>query len=498
MGRSCRPPDQSDSRPRNYNTLFEVDLGRSPGFAKSGASPLNRNEAQTLWSAALGYLQVEIPRPNFETWLKDTVALNYEGDQLTVGTTSAFAAAMLERRLSSTIGRAVDRVAKRPTRVSFEVVAAEHPTNGAVQRAVPSPNGSPPSAIHADAGGQEATTMRLNPRFNFDSFVVGPSNELAHAAATAVTESPGRIYNPLYIYSKVGLGKTHLLHAMAHRLLAKGLSAIYVSSERYTNEYIKGIREGTADRFRDRYRGADILLIDDIQFIAGKEQTQEGFFHTFNELHLLGKQVVATGDEPAHKTLLEERIKSRLGGGLVVDIQPPNYEMRMAILRAKADALGVTLSHAVLDLLARRALMNIRELEGCLNRIVAYAQLTRSPITAELATCAVADLFTTTTRQPVKPDVVLAAVAEHFGIEAGAITGRRRDKQTALARRVAMYLLREESQLSSTRVGLTVGGKDHSTVLYAQKHMEQQLENDPGMRQELTLIRQSIGARRGA
>jgi len=402
---------------------------------------------------------------------------------------------MLEKRLKGTIARAVERVAGRPVQVTFQVLSAS--SGGPVQGQAP---GTETALTHSTSrtGPDEAAVVRLNPRFTFEQFVVGPSNELAHAAAMALTEQPGRIYNPLYIYSKVGLGKTHLLHALAHRLVARGLSVIYVSSERYTNEYIKSIREGSAERFREKYRGADALLIDDIQFIAGKEQTQEGFFHTFNELHMLGKQVVATGDEPAHKTLLEERIKSRLGGGLVVDIQPPNYELRMAILRAKADALGVTLSISVLDLLARKALMNIRELEGCLNRIVAYAQLTRSPITAELATCAVADLFTAGNRQPVKPDIVVGAVAEHFGIDSAAIVGRRRDKHTALARRVTMYLLREESHLSSTRVGATLGGKDHSTVLYAQKHMEEQLEADPGLRQELTVIRQVIGNRRGA
>lgn len=489
------------------DSTFEAHSGTGVVLSVFGSAPLNNTEAATIWSAALGFLQVEIPKPNFETWLKETKAVSFEDDCLSIGTTSAFAAAMLEKRLASTVGRAVERVAGRPVRVSFQVLSPEARAGAAGDSSAdtaadrtnapsPEPGQAPAQPRAADSDYSEGYPLRLNPRFTFDAFVVGPSNELAHAAAMAVAGQPGRIYNPLYIYSKVGLGKTHLLHAIAHQLIARGLSVIYVSSERYTNEYIKAIRDGTAERFRDRYRSADALLIDDIQFIAGKEQTQEGFFHTFNELHMLGKQIVASGDEPAHKSLLEERIKSRFGGGLVADIQPPNYELRMAILRAKADALGVTLSGAVLDLLARKALMNIRELEGSLNRIVAYAQLTRSPITPELATTAVADLFASSNRQPVKPGVVLEAVAEHFGIESGEIVGRRRDKHTALARRVAMYLLREESQLSSTRVGLTLGGKDHSTVLYAQKHMEEQLEADPGLRQELTVIRQVIGNRR--
>lgn len=397
---------------------------------------------------------------------------------------------MLERRLSSTISRVVERVARKSLDIEFHVNGSPQPAH-ASHDAEPDESDSP-----GPADAMEHGMYRLKPGLTFETFVVGQSNLLAHAAASKVAEEPGRVYNPLYLYSDVGLGKTHLLHAIGHRLIAAGLRVIYVSSERFTNEYIKAIREGSTEQFRERYRGADALLIDDIQFIASKEQTQEGFFHTFNELHMNGKQIVVTGDEPARKSMLEERIQSRLEGGLVVDIQPPDYETRYAILQSKAQQLTVRLSSTVLDMLARRTQANVRELEGCLNRIVAYAQLTDSPVTPELASQALRSLLSQSPSAAADPDAVMAAVASQSGITAEALQGRKRDKKTAMARRMAMYLLREESRLPSTRVGEILGGKDHSTVLYAQKKFEEQLEIDAMLRQELASVRQALSSSR--
>ncbi len=396
---------------------------------------------------------------------------------------------MLERRLSSTISRVVERVARKSLDIEFHVNGSSQPAH-AIHDAEPDESESPGSTDAMEHG-----MYRLKPGLTFETFVVGQSNLLAHAAASKVAEEPGRVYNPLYLYSDVGLGKTHLLHAIGHRLIAAGLRVIYVSSERFTNEYIKAIREGSTEQFRERYRGADALLVDDIQFIASKEQTQEGFFHTFNELHMNGKQIVVTGDEPARKSMLEERIQSRLEGGLVVDIQPPDYETRYAILQSKAQQLTVRLSSTVLDMLARRTQANVRELEGCLNRIVAYAQLTDSPVTPELASQALRSLLSQQASAAADPNAVMAAVASQSGITAEALQGRKRDKKTAMARRMAMYLLREESRLPSTRVGEILGGKDHSTVLYAQKKFEEQLEIDPMLRQELASVRQALSSR---
>ncbi len=436
---------------------------------------------QAIWNDALGLLQLEIPRPNFETWLKDTSAKALEGDKLIVSAPSAFVAEMLEQRLSGSISRIVERVAGRPMSVEFSVGegqgegAASHHVQGA--DADPS-NGKKPRK--SDSG--------LRPDLTFDTFVVGDSNSLAHAAAANVADAPGRAYNPLYIYSNVGLGKTHLLHAICHALLQKGIRALYVSSERFTNEFIRAIRAGSADKFREHYRSAEALLVDDIQFIASKEQTQEGFFHTFNELHMSGRQVVVTGDEPARKSLLEERIQSRLEGGLVVDIQPPNFETRIAILQSKAQSSGVDIPLSVLDMLAHRLQSNIRELEGSLNRVVAYAQLVDSAVTPELARQALNSLAPQGPARSVDPKELLDAVANHTGISVDSLKGPRRDKLTAQARHFAMYLLREESHLPSTRIGELLGGKDHSSVLYAQRKVSQQLATDPSLRQELDAI----------
>ena len=394
---------------------------------------------------------------------------------------------MLEKRLSGTIHRTVSRVAGRKLQIQFRVQGSsveKHPDNVVTQ----SYETRDSDAVYRAGKINHAKSYALKASFNFDSFVVGPSNRLAQAAAAKVAESPGTVYNPLYIYSEVGLGKTHLLHAIGHELVKRDLNVMYVSSERFTNEYISAIREGSADKFRERYRSADVLLIDDIQFIASKPQTQEGFFHTFNELHMAGKQIVVTGDEPASKSLLQDRIQSRLAGGLEVDLQPPDYESRYAILQSKAPEL----ESSVLDQIAQRAHQNIRELEGALNRVIAYSQLIGSPVTTELADQALKSLLAETPKDVATVDEILSSISEFTGVPIDRIVGKRRDKATAEARRIAMYMLREDAHLTSARVGKSLGGKDHSTVLYAQKRFEQLMETDPSVRQHLAAIRDII------
>ncbi|MCI0837007.1 MAG: chromosomal replication initiator protein DnaA [Chloroflexi bacterium] len=450
---------------------------------------LATENARKIWSAALGQLQLEIPRPNYETWLKPTSAVGLTGNTLSISTPSPFAAEMLEKRLSGTIHRTVSRVAGRKLVVEFKVVGANGTTQlDPVDETSADSSSSTAAPDSSNNGIDYARSYALKPSFNFDTFVVGPSNRLAQAAAAKVAEAPGSVYNPLYIYSEVGLGKTHLLHAIGHVLCKRGLKVMYVSSERFTNEYISAIREGSANRFRERYRRADVLLVDDIQFISTKPQTQEGFFHTFNELHLAGKQIVVTGDEPASKSLLQERIQSRLAGGLEVDLQPPDYESRYAILQSKAPDL----EPAVLDQIAQRAHQNVRELEGALNRVIAYSQLVGSPVTTELSELALKSLLAQTPKDVTSIDEVLSAISEFTGVGVDRIIGKRRDKATAEARRMAMYMLREEAHLTSTRVGQALGGKDHSTVLYAQKRFEQLLETDSSARQHLAAVRDII------
>ena len=445
------------------------------------------NNAQKIWTAALGQLELEIPRPNYETWLKPTSAISVDNESLTISTPSPFAAEMLEKRLSAIILKTVSNIAGKKLKIQFIIAGSERNNQGDFgvnngSEKVVTKNTIKPKNI------DQVQTYSLKPSFKFETFVVGPSNKLAHAAAAKVSEDPGNVYNPLYIYSEVGLGKTHLLHAIGHSLLNRRMKVIYVSSERFTNEYISAIREGTADKFRTRYRSADVLMVDDIQFIASKPQTQEGFFHTFNELHMSGKQIVITGDEPAGKSLLQERIQSRLAGGLEVDLQSPDYESRYAILQSKAPNLEPN----VIDQIAQHAHQNVRELEGALNRVIAYSQLVGSPITGEMVEQALKSLLSETPKDIASVDEILTSIANFTGVTTDRIIGKRRDKATAEARRMAMYMLREDAHLTSALVGEAVGGKDHSTVLYAQKRFEQLMETDSNIRQQLAAVRDII------
>ncbi len=458
-------------------------------------------QAKTLWEAVLGDLQLHVTRPSFETWLKDTVGLTHEETELTVGAPNAFVAEMLEQRMYSLISQAVERVAKARLEIRFQVVCTNDSPAVAMDGASPlsAPEvqvgdtqetvyGSPGELLHTN-GAQPG----LNRGYTFGSFIVGKSNELAHAAALAVSERPGASYNPLFIYSGVGLGKTHLLHAIGHIVAAKGLSLIYATTEAFTNEYIKAIREGKTEEFRSRYRGAEVLLLDDIQFIIGKEQTQEGFFHTFNALHMANRQIVITSDRPAASlTLLEDRVRSRLAGGLVVDIQSPDLETRLAILRSKAEETGQAFPTDVIEFLAERLHKNIRELGGALTRIAAYAHLRQTPITLDMVKAAIADAITPQERRSVSDKTIVEAVSSYFAIDMEALTGRRRDKPTALARQVAMYLLREETRLGLTTIGRIMGGKDHTTVMYACSKIAKQIDIDPHLRQDVINIRESL------
>ena len=448
-----------------------------------------------IWDAALGQLQLRVTRPNFETWLKNTVGVAYRDGEFVVGAPNAFVAEMLEQRMYSLISRALESVVKSEVEIRFEVTT---------------PEGEPPTLHSVDGGHDEAVEApvaqavaqpsihrpaSLNSRYTFERFVVGKSNELAHAAATAVSGRPGELYNPLVLYSDVGLGKTHLMHAIGHRAISRGMSLIYSTTEEFTNSYIRAIREGTTDEFRERYRSADLLLLDDVQFLIGKEQTQEGFFHTFNALHMTSRQIVLTSDRPVSAlTLLEDRIQSRLAGGLVVDIQPPDVETRIAILRAKAEEIRQDVPDPVLQFLAERIHKNIRELEGSLNKVVALADLTGSAVTIDLTKRAVADMVETAAERKIPESAIIEAVSTHFGVPVEAIKGRKRDKRTAQARQVTMYLLREESQLDLTVIGKVLGGKNHTTVSRGYDRIANELNVDPQLRRHLINIRESLAS----
>ena len=448
-----------------------------------------------IWDAALGQLQLHVTRPNFETWLKNTVGVAYRDGEFVVGAPNAFVAEMLEQRMYSLISRTLESVVKSEVEIRFEVTTPEgeppalHSVNGGLGEA-----GEVPVA-HVEAQTTAYKPASLNPRYTFERFVVGKSNELAHAAATAVSGRPGELYNPLVLYSDVGLGKTHLMHAIGDRATSRGMSLIYSTTEEFTNSYIRAIREGTTDEFRERYRSADLLLLDDVQFLIGKEQTQEGFFHTFNALHMTNRQIVLTSDRPVSAlTLLEDRIQSRLAGGLVVDIQPPDVETRIAILRAKAEEMRQDVPDSVLQFLAERIHKNIRELEGSLNKVVALADLTGSPVTIDLTKQAVADVVETAAERHIPDAAIVEAISTHFGVPVEAIKGRKRDKKTAQARQVAMYLLREESQLGLSTIGKILGGKDHTTVSHGYDRIANQLNVDAQLRRHLINIREALSA----
>jgi chromosomal replication initiator protein len=433
----------------------------------------------------LGDLQLRVTRPSYETWLKDTVGVSSSTEEFVVGAPNAFVAEMLDQRMYSLICGALERVGEGEIDVRFEVVSPSAERR-LVRTALRDVDDSPPPP---SANG----VAPINPKYTFENFIVGRSNELAHAAALSVSERPGLEYNPLFIYSGVGLGKTHLLHAIGHRVMAAGLSVIYATTEEFTNEFIKAVRGGHAEEFRDRYRNADVLLLDDIQFIIGKEQTQEGFFHTFNSLHMAGKQIVISSDRPANSlTLLEDRISSRLAGGLVVDIQSPDVETRLSILSAKAEQIGQSFPSEVLQFLSERVHSNIRELEGCLNRLAAFADLSSSAITLDLVKRAIADIIRPSSARRISQDAVLDAVCTYFATDHDTVMGRRRDKHTAMARQVTMYLLREEANMQVTAIGRFLGGRDHSTVLHACSKIANQLNIDPHLRRDVLNIRESF------
>jgi chromosomal replication initiator protein len=351
--------------------------------------------------------------------------------------------------------------------------------------------------IHLNGSKKSHNNPALASKYTFENFVVGANNRLAHAASVAVSENPARAYNPLFLYGGVGLGKTHLLHAIGNFCDANELYVLYVSSEEFTNDLINAIRNHTTQTFREKYRRADVLLIDDIQFIAGKESTQEEFFHTFNTLHGQDKQIVITSDRPPKAmNTLEERLRSRFEWGLTADIQPPDFETRMAILRFKAERSGHKVPNDVLELIARRMQSNIRELEGALTRIIAYSDLRGMPLTTDLVHTALSDMFPR--QKKLEPDQIIQKVADTYGITRERLLGRDRSRQIALPRQIAMYLLRQEANVSLPQIGEALGGRDHTTIMYGCDKIADLMERDHSLRREVLDIREQLYGQRAS
>lgn len=457
-------------------------------------------QCEQIWQTALGQLQMEIPKSTFDTWVRGTSLLTHEDGSYVVGVKNAYAKDWLENRLISAVRRTLTGIVGRTVEVRFVVWPAtgngletgdatgEAATGeAAASESLPATMApTVPVSYVAPSG-----SSNLNPKYKFETFVVGPSNRLAHAASVAAAENPAKAYNPLFIYGGVGLGKTHLLQAVGNACLGHGLSVLYVSSEEFTNDMINSIRTHTTENFRDKYRSIDVLLIDDIQFIAGKESTQDEFFHTFNTLHGQDKQLVMTSDRPPKAMVtLEERLRSRFEWGLTVDIQPPDLETRQAILRSKAERAGRRVDDAVIELIARRVQSNIRELEGALTRVLAYSDLIGQSLTLELAGSALADLLPRT--RTLTPPQIIGAVADFYSITPESLIGPDRTKDLALSRQVAMYLIREETDASLPAVGDALGGRDHTTIMYGYKKIADMIERDDTLRRQVIAIRERM------
>ncbi|GCF08129.1 chromosomal replication initiator protein DnaA [Dictyobacter arantiisoli] len=336
----------------------------------------------------------------------------------------------------------------------------------------------------------------LNPRYTFSSFIVGKSNKLAHATSLAVAENPGRIYNPLFLYGGVGLGKTHLLHAIGHAGETDGLNVLYTTSEKFTNEIINAIRFQKTEEFRSKYRQIDILLVDDIQFIAGKESTEEEFFHTFNALHNSNKQIVVTSDRPPKAiSSLQDRLRSRFEWGLQADVQPPEYEHRLAILRSKCDSLRFTVPLSVIEYIARPVCSSVRELEGALNRVIAYATLHDAPLTVGLAAKALEHIYDNkppTRTADLSVSEVFDGVCQYYNVNPELLRGKQRDRDIVWPRQVAMYLMREETSASLLQIGTTLGGRDHTTIMHGWEKVHAEIGNNDQVRQEIAAVLESL------
>lgn len=442
-------------------------------------------KGEKAWRAALGQLQLEMPKAAFETWVANTEFISYEDGYFIIGAPNAYARDWLENRLVSTATRLLTGLMGRSVAVHFVVWQQPVETSETVE------------AIEEEESSQAGyQNFTLNSRYNFENFVVGTNNRLAHAASLAVAERPAQAYNPLFLYGGVGLGKTHLLHAIGNYSHGQGLQVLYVSSEDFTNDLINAIRSHNTQAFRDKYRHIDVLLVDDIQFIAGKESTQEEFFHTFNTLHGQNKQIVISSDRPPKAMMtLEERLCSRFEWGLTADIQPPDFETRLAILQAKADRIGCRISLDLMGLIARRVQSNIRELEGALTRVAAFADLSGQPMSPQMVETALVDLLPR--RSEVKPDEIVRQVAGYYGISLERVLGRERAREVALPRQVAMFLLREEANVSLPQIGESLGGRDHTTVMYGCEKVADLLERDDRFRRQMIEIKEKIFASNG-
>jgi chromosomal replication initiator protein len=441
-----------------------------------------------LWNRVLGEIERKISKPSFETWLKSTKAHSLRGDTLVIVAPNEFARDWLDSRYSHLIAETIYDITGEELSIKFITPPNQSEDDFEFQRS---------SKKHRKSY-EESTDFpqsMLNPKYTFDTFVIGSGNRFAHAASLAVAEAPAKAYNPLFIYGGVGLGKTHLMHAIGHYVIEHNPSAkvVYLSSEKFTNEFINAIRDNRPDDFRNKYRNVDVLLIDDIQFLAGKEQTQEEFFHTFNTLHEESKQIVISSDRPPKEIpTLEDRLRSRFEWGLITDITPPDLETRIAILRKKAKAEGFDIPNEVMLYIANQIDSNIRELEGALIRVVAYSSLINKEITADLAAEALKDIIPSTKPKVITIQDIQRVVGEHFNIKLEDFKAKKRTKSVAFPRQIAMYLSRELTDCSLPKIGDEFGGRDHTTVIHAHEKISKLLQSDVQLQKHIKEIQEKL------
>ncbi len=437
--------------------------------------------ARQIWEAALGELQKHVNKPNYRTWLSRTQGIGYEKDRFVIGVPNTFVSEYLDRNQRSLIEKVLRGITGEDIKVQFRVNGYQ--------------TGSPASRTRTKPVATEQTAMPLfNPRYTFDNFITGSCNQIAFTASMAITQNPGTSYNPLFIYGGSGLGKTHLLHAIGHKALENNLKVLYVRAEEYTNQLMQALREKKTDEFRSRYRNVDMLLLDDVQFFSGKTQTEENFYHTFDELYNSDHQIALTCDQPPKLLpMFTDKLRSRFEGGLVTDIQEPDFDTRLAILKAKAIQKEIDVSLEVLEMIALQMKQSIRALEGSLNRIAAYSNLVRSMITPELAAHALKDLAgNESPAVPVTPSLILEAVVEKFELTPSDLRGRKRDGDTALARQVAMYLMRQETDCSLAEIGRELGNRTPATVSHAYQKIADDINNNPTLKRKVFDIQRSI------
>lgn len=449
-----------------------------------------------IWQATIAEFELKLTKANFTTWFRNTGITRYENNEVAICVPTAFAKNWFEKKYNTDLVRILERITGKPVKKIEYVVkniknvieqecevvtqTATHPFNTLT---VSPPRSAPPNKFG------------LNPQYTLNNFVVGKGNELAHAAAEAVISRPGEAYNPLFIYGGVGLGKTHLLQAIGHAMFEANpdITILYGSSEKFTNEYVSSVKEGRAKEFKDRYRNVDLLLIDDIQFIGGKEGTQEEFFHTFNELHQQRKQVVLSSDRPPKAIpALEDRLKSRFEWGMIADISSPDLETRTAILQAKAQEKNFFIEEKIIQLIAINIHSNIRELEGALNKVIALHQLRSLALTEASVKAILTSFAEQNMRRSMTPRELINEVAHFYDVKVDDIVGKSREKRVAFPRQIIMYLLRNDLKLSYPAIGDELGGRDHTTAMHAHTKIVSGIDNDLKLKQDIDLIKQRM------